>query len=65
MWLILTGIIPKPFTDTSEFVVIDPFGNQLVLPTNAMVSIVFSILSILKTSVHLNVVGIHIKVNRR
>ena len=64
VWLIINGILPSPFHDSSQIVIIDFYGNALTLPTISAFSLVFSILSILKTVIVLNIFGIHIKVTK-
>ena len=62
IWLILNGTIRSPFEEASQVVIVDFYGNPLTLPTISAFSLVFSMLSILKTVIALNILGIHIKV---
>ena len=62
VWLILNGTIRSPFEEASQVVIVDFYGNPLTLPTISAFSLVFSMLSILKTVIALNILGIHIKV---
>lgn len=61
--LILNGTIPKPWEDVGQLTIKDYYGNPLTLPTTAMISLAFSIMSMLKSVVEFTIVRVHIQVS--
>ncbi len=59
--LILNGKIPKPWEDVGQVTIRDYYGNPLTLPTTAMISLAFSIASMLKSVVEFNIIRVHIQ----
>ena len=64
LWLILSGIIPKPWTHSDTFILQDWYGNKISLPTTSTLSLVFSVLNMLKAAVSFNVLRVHTKVSK-
>ena len=58
--MILNGKIPKPWYVTGTFTYTDWGGNIHKLPTFTLVSLIFSIFSMLKSLVAFNIINIHI-----
>ena len=56
----MNGIIPRPWTESGSFHFSDSKGNLWTLPTTSMFSMIFSLLSIFKALVELNIVDIHV-----
>ena len=63
MFLIMTGIIPRPWMDSDIFHLTDRYGNKISLPTSAAWSLLFSVLSMVKTMVYLNTIHVQSTVN--
>ena len=63
VWLILNGKIPKPWHAYGQITLIDWYGNELALPTTAVISLAFSILSMMKALIEFNIIRVHIQVS--
>lgn len=59
----MTGIIPRPWIDSDIFHLTDRYGNEISLPTSAVWSLLFSVISMVKTMIYLNTICIHSTVN--
>ena len=60
LWLIATGKVPKPWNTTATVQITDILtGNTLTLPTTGAISIIFSMISILKAAIEFNVFNVH------
>jgi hypothetical protein len=63
VWLILNGKIPKPWSEDNDGLKLtDWHGNVLYLPTVSGISIVFSIMSMVKAAIEFNIIRVHIEV---
>ena len=62
MWLILNGKIPVPWHDSGRLSLTDWYGNQVHLPTTAAISLVFSVMSMVKAAIEFNIIRVHIQV---
>ncbi len=62
MWLIFVGKIPNPLYQSQVQVsFVDSAGNSLTLPHSSLMSIGFSLISMLKSLVEFNIIGTHIE----
>lgn len=64
LWLILNGKIGKPWEMTGYLNHLDWQGNAIYFPTTALISLIFSVLSMVKAAVEFNIIGVHIRVWR-
>ena len=63
VYLIITGKLPKPWLLTSTKVVEDLKGNEFILLNPTRISLIFSLISMMKAVYAINIVsGIHFKV---
>ena len=59
--MIVSGKIPKPWETAGTVQITDYLtGNTVTLPTSGAISIVFSIISLLKAAIEFNVFHVHI-----
>ena len=58
----MNGVISSPFEQQGQVIIVDFYGNSLTLPTISAFSLLFSTLSMLKTVIALNILGIYTKV---
>ena len=60
MYLMMNGIIPKPWTDFRTTSFSDTKGNTFLLPQTSMIAIIFSLLSMFKALIEFNIVNVHV-----
>ena len=60
MYLMINGIIPRPWTDFGTYRFSDTEGNTFTLPTTSLISMIFSLLSMFKALVEFNIVNVHV-----
>ena len=60
LWLIFCGKVPKPWDLTRDFVFSDSAGNSIYIPTTSTISLIFSVLSILKAIIEFNIQKLHV-----
>ena len=60
----MNGKIPKPWNlEIGGLVLTDWHGNEIHLPTVSGISMLFSIMSMIKAAIEFNIIRVHIQVN--
>lgn len=60
LWLFFMGKIPKPWDEHGTLRIKDAQENTIILPTTAAISMIFSLVSMLKSIVSMNIFRVHI-----
>ena len=62
LWMIFNGVIQINWSQVSKLTFTDWQGNTIYLPISSSVCLLFSAASILKATIELNIVRVHIQV---
>ena len=62
MYLVLTGLIPLPWEESATVKIRDFYGNDLKFPAATVFSLTFSLFSMIKAIIYLNIARIHVGV---